>query len=149
MDSSQSCRTTTTSGGGYCGRTPPSPSGRRTSTTASRRARPWRGLGVFLPPDHCRPPAKSSRAGENGEMYIFQRLSATEKSIADVPVEQLKAKQADLEVSLVKIIIAQDPYPVPGRALRNCVARCFITLYTRGETRTLFDTFQDTRSRFA
>ncbi|KAK7064864.1 clathrin-coated vesicle protein [Favolaschia claudopus] len=80
--------------------------------------------------------------GENGEMYLFQWLCGTEKSINDAPIEYLKSKQADVESALVKIILAQDPYPIPGRALRNCVARCFVALYTRGETRTLFDTLQ-------
>ncbi|KAJ7767277.1 clathrin-coated vesicle protein [Mycena metata] len=85
---------------------------------------------------------ESEITGENGEMYLFQWLSSTEKSINEATLEHLKSKQADLEVALVKIVLAQDPYPVPGRALRNCVARCFIALYTRGETRTLFDTLQ-------
>ncbi|KAJ7198315.1 clathrin-coated vesicle protein [Mycena pura] len=80
--------------------------------------------------------------GENGEMYLFQWLSAAEKSIKEAGMEHLKAKQADLETTLVKVVLAQDPYPVPGRVLRNCVARCFVTLYTRGDTRTLFDTLQ-------
>ncbi|KAJ6560948.1 clathrin-coated vesicle protein [Mycena sp. CBHHK59/15] len=85
---------------------------------------------------------ESEITGENGEMYLFQWLSSTEKSITDATLEHLKSKQADLEAALVKVVLAQDPYPVPGRALRNCVARCFILLYTRGETRTLFDTLQ-------
>ncbi|KAJ7637580.1 clathrin-coated vesicle protein [Mycena polygramma] len=85
---------------------------------------------------------ESEITGENGEMYLFQWLSATEKGIADATAEHLKAKQADVEASLTKVVLAQDPYPVPGRALRNCVARCFVALYTRGETRTLFDTLQ-------
>ncbi|KAF8172856.1 hypothetical protein K438DRAFT_2055814 [Mycena galopus ATCC 62051] len=42
--------------------------------------------------------------------------------------ELLKSKQADLEAALVKIVLAQDP--------------CFIVLYTKGETWTLFDTLQ-------
>jgi hypothetical protein len=93
-------------------------------------------------------------------MYLFQWLSSTEKSIAEAPMvrpryiisrwtrltsemqEHLKSKQANLEASLVKVVLAQEPYPIPGRALRNCVARCFIALYTRAETRTLFDTLQ-------
>ena len=33
-------------------------------------------------------------------------------------------------------------HPAPGRAIRNLVGRCLIALYTRGETRTLFDTMQ-------
>ncbi|KAF7337120.1 Clathrin-coated vesicle protein [Mycena venus] len=85
---------------------------------------------------------ESEITSENGEMYLFQWLSTTEKSINDAPIEHLKLKQADVEATLVKVVLAQDPYPIPGRALRNCVARCFIALYTRGETRTLFDTLQ-------
>ncbi|KAJ7168806.1 clathrin-coated vesicle protein [Mycena filopes] len=85
---------------------------------------------------------ESEVTGENGEMYLFQWLSSTEKSINEATVEHLKSKQADIEAALVKVVLAQDPHPVPGRALRNCVARCFIALYTRGEMRTLFDTLQ-------
>ncbi|KAJ6450153.1 clathrin-coated vesicle protein [Mycena sanguinolenta] len=85
---------------------------------------------------------ESEITGENGEMYLFQWLSSTEKSINEASVEHLKSKQADVEAALVKIVLAQNPYPTPGRALRNCVARCFIALYTRAETRTLFDTLQ-------
>jgi hypothetical protein len=52
----------------------------------------------------------------------------------------LKAKQANLEGALIKIV--SNPTPTPGRALRNLVGRCLVALYTRGETRTLFDTMQ-------
>lgn len=85
---------------------------------------------------------ESEITGDNGEMYLFQWLSSTEKGIGDASVEHLKAKQADLEATLSKVVLAQAPYPIPGRALRNCVARCLVALYTRGETRTLFDTLQ-------
>ena len=40
----------------------------------------------------------------------------------------------------MKIISASQGYPPPGRALRNLVGRSLVVLYTRGETRTLFDT---------
>jgi hypothetical protein len=56
--------------------------------------------------------------------------------------DYLKTKQADIESALVKVILAPSPYPVPGRAIRNVTARCFIQLYKKGETRTLFDTLQ-------
>jgi hypothetical protein len=56
--------------------------------------------------------------------------------------ECLKPKQSGLEAALVNVIKAPEPYPAPGRALRNLVARCLITLYTRAESRTLFDTLQ-------
>ena len=56
--------------------------------------------------------------------------------------EDLKAGQSDLEKTLVKIIAAPAPFPLPGRPVRNVAARCFIALYRRVETRTLFDTLQ-------
>lgn len=52
----------------------------------------------------------------------------------------MKAKQSSLEDSLINVI--SSPTPTPGRALRNLVGRCLVALYTRGETRTLFDTMQ-------
>jgi hypothetical protein len=50
--------------------------------------------------------------------------------------------QSVLEPTLVKVIVAPEPYLPPGRALRNLAARSFVALYTQGETRTLFDTLQ-------
>ncbi|KAK2459742.1 hypothetical protein APHAL10511_008243 [Amanita phalloides] len=79
---------------------------------------------------------------ENGEVYLFQYLSALEKQLNEVSLEALKPKQATIEKALIKVISAPEPYPLPGRALRNLVARCFIVMYTRGETRSLFDTLQ-------
>jgi len=54
----------------------------------------------------------------------------------------LKPIQSKLEATFLSIAKGSDPYPLPGRPIRNLVARCFIKLYTRGETRTLFDTLQ-------
>lgn len=54
----------------------------------------------------------------------------------------MKSSQSALEATLVKVITSPEPYPSPGRALRNPTARCLVSLYTRGETRTLFDTLQ-------
>jgi hypothetical protein len=56
--------------------------------------------------------------------------------------EILKQKQSTLEKALIKVVLAPDPFPLPGRALRNLVARCFTVMYGRGETRSLFDTLQ-------
>ncbi|KAF9474335.1 clathrin-coated vesicle protein [Pholiota conissans] len=81
-------------------------------------------------------------SGDNGELYLFQWLSSTNKKLGIVPIGDLKPQQADLEKTFIKIVTAADPYPPPGRAIRNLVGRCLITLYTRCETRTLFDTIQ-------
>lgn len=56
--------------------------------------------------------------------------------------DDLKSRRAELEASLLKIITAPSPYPAPGRAIRHAVARCFIVIFTRAESRTLFDTFK-------
>ena len=56
--------------------------------------------------------------------------------------EQLKAVQTDIEESMIKIVSAAEPYPLPGRPVRRLVAGCLKTLYMRGETKSLFDTIQ-------
>ncbi|KIJ50518.1 hypothetical protein M422DRAFT_245139 [Sphaerobolus stellatus SS14] len=58
--------------------------------------------------------AKLSR--DNGEIYLFQWLCSTEK--------------------------APDNISAIGRPIRQLATRCSVKLYTRGETRTLFDTLQ-------
>ncbi|GLB35175.1 putative clathrin-coated vesicle protein [Lyophyllum shimeji] len=85
---------------------------------------------------------ESEIVGENGEVYVFQWLASTERKLADVTPQYLKGAQANIESTLVKIVTAPEPFPAPGRALRNLAGRCLIALYTRGETRTLFDTLQ-------
>ncbi|KZT05196.1 clathrin-coated vesicle protein [Laetiporus sulphureus 93-53] len=85
---------------------------------------------------------ESNLTGETGEIYLFQWLAATERAVKRASVEDLKASQVDLEGSLVKIIQAPEPYPAPGRPVRALVAKCFIAIYTRGETKTIFDTIQ-------
>ncbi|OCH91331.1 clathrin-coated vesicle protein [Obba rivulosa] len=85
---------------------------------------------------------EASLSGENGEIYLFQWLSTMEKAVKEAKVEDVKSGQAELETILVKIITATEPYPSPGRPIRNLVAKCLTEIYTRGETRTLFDTLQ-------
>ncbi len=38
--------------------------------------------------------------------------------------------------------ICPEPYPEPGRAIRNLVGRSLVTIYMRCQTRTLLDTLQ-------
>jgi hypothetical protein len=54
--------------------------------------------------------------------------------------EDIKASQKDLEAGLINVIASRELYPVPGRALRNLVASCFLTLYTHGDSKNMFDT---------
>lgn len=52
----------------------------------------------------------------------------------------MKSSQASLESILVKAGTGVAPYPLPGRGVRAATARAIIALYTRGDTRTLFET---------
>jgi hypothetical protein len=54
--------------------------------------------------------------------------------------DDIKAVQKDLEMGLINVISSSESYPVPGRALRNLVASCFLVLYTRGDSKNMFDT---------
>ncbi|CAE6460561.1 unnamed protein product [Rhizoctonia solani] len=57
-------------------------------------------------------------------------------------VEELKAAQSTTEATLLKCINVTSPFPAPGRPIRSLVARCFLIIYSRGETRTMYDTVQ-------
>ena len=54
--------------------------------------------------------------------------------------DDIKTVQKELEASLLNVISSRDPYPVPGRALRNLVASSILILYTRGDSKNMFDT---------
>ena len=54
----------------------------------------------------------------------------------------LKEIQQPLLDTLLKLITASEPYPFPGRLVRNLVAECLVLIYTHGETKTLYDSIQ-------
>jgi hypothetical protein len=56
--------------------------------------------------------------------------------------DTLKETQASVEATLLKVLIPSEPYPSPGRPLRNLAARCLLVLYHCGESRSLFDTLR-------
>lgn len=92
-------------------------------------------------------------SSEHVELYIFQYLSNTERSVLAAPVAVLKAEQGNIEKTVLAITTSPIPapssqgqapykYPSPGRAIRNIAGRILVDIYTRGETRTAFDTIQ-------
>ncbi|KAH9922323.1 clathrin-coated vesicle protein [Epithele typhae] len=85
---------------------------------------------------------ESKVSGENGEIYLFQWLSSVDAAVKKATPEQLKANQTALEEDMVKIVTAPESFPLPGRPVRRLVASCLKTLYTRGETKSLYDTSQ-------
>ncbi|KAH7108306.1 ARM repeat-containing protein [Auriculariales sp. MPI-PUGE-AT-0066] len=84
----------------------------------------------------------SKVAGDNGEVYLLHWLSIAEKAVNELTADVLKPEQAMLEAALLKVGSAVDPYPLPGRSTRQLVARSFVALYSKAETRRLFDTVQ-------
>ncbi|KAF8597460.1 hypothetical protein BDV93DRAFT_527407 [Ceratobasidium sp. AG-I] len=85
---------------------------------------------------------ESKLAADNGEIYLLQWLCSVEKSLAGLSTDTLKSVQPATEATLLKCITAPVPFPIPGRPIRALVARCFLAIYARGETRTLYDTVQ-------
>lgn len=83
---------------------------------------------------------ESQLTGDSGEVYLFQWLASVERFLKTAPPEDIKVAQKDLEASLINVVTSREPYPVPGRALRNLVASCFLVLYTRGDSKNMFDT---------
>ncbi|GJJ09041.1 hypothetical protein Clacol_003263 [Clathrus columnatus] len=60
----------------------------------------------------------------------------------EIDLDVVKQSQSKLEATLLDIARGSDPFPRPGRPVRQAVGYCFVSLYDRGETRTLFDTLQ-------
>ena len=56
--------------------------------------------------------------------------------------DELKELHGKFEGVLTKAITAPEPFPSPGRPIRNIATRCLNTIFTRGETRNLFDTIR-------
>ena len=93
----------------------------------------WRGVPVLL-------------VGIGGKILedIFSCMShhviVTVLSLLIASQDDIKTAQKDLEASLLDVISPREPYPVPGRALRNLVASSILILYTRGDSKNMFDT---------
>jgi hypothetical protein len=102
-------------------------------------------------------PPQSQLSGESGEVYLFSWLASVERflktsspvchfiivtilSLLIASQDDIKTAQKDLGASLLGVISSREPYPVPGRALRNLVASCILILYTRGDSKNMFDT---------
>ncbi|KAF8841000.1 clathrin-coated vesicle protein [Paxillus ammoniavirescens] len=88
------------------------------------------------------PVDETQLTGDNGQIYLFQWLTSLEKSLKEATVDQLKAMQSSVEETLLKVICGSDSYPLPGRGIRSLAGRCFVLQYTRGDSKTLFDTLR-------
>lgn len=75
---------------------------------------------------------------EKQEIFLFQWLAHLERELKTASQEVLKTSQYLLEKTLLRIISLSSVKS--RRPIRRLIARVFVLLYTRGETRTLFDT---------
>ncbi|KAJ3277917.1 hypothetical protein HK104_002844, partial [Borealophlyctis nickersoniae] len=81
---------------------------------------------------------------EKKELYLFQWLSSLERDLRKADKDTVKAAQANLEKTLLKYLTIGTPKPT--RPIRQLIARCFVVIYSTGDTRTLFDTLAATQA---
>ncbi|KAG0234705.1 hypothetical protein BGW41_001025 [Actinomortierella wolfii] len=81
------------------------------------------------------PPSTTKR-----ELFVFQWLAGVDRELKKCSHDALRVAQASLERQLLKLISL--PSPKPRHPIRRLIARCFLTLYIRGSTTTLFETIQ-------
>lgn len=88
----------------------------------------------------------AATVAEKGEIFLLSYLSLALKTLQRLPEDDVRELQPNVERTLLRIITApsttSSPCPKPGRPARALVARAFVVLFERAETRTLFDTLQ-------
>ncbi|KAF9435968.1 hypothetical protein BGZ76_005110, partial [Entomortierella beljakovae] len=81
-------------------------------------------------------PASNSKQ----ELFVFQWLATVERELKRCGHDIFRIMQPNLERQLLKLISM--PAPKPRHPIRRLIARCFLTLYIRGNSSTLFETIQ-------
>ncbi|KAF9344553.1 hypothetical protein BGX34_005553, partial [Mortierella sp. NVP85] len=85
---------------------------------------------------------KSSNPPSNSkqELFVFQWLAAVERELKRCGHDIFRIMQPNLERQLLKLISM--PVPKPRHPTRRLIARCFLSLYVRGNSSTLYDTIK-------
>ncbi|KAI8980927.1 armadillo-type protein [Pilobolus umbonatus] len=81
---------------------------------------------------------QSGENSEKQELYVFQWLAQVEAEIKSVEVDVLKLVQPLIEKTLFRLISLASAKP--RRPIRFLIGRCYVILYNRGDSRSLFDT---------
>ncbi|KAF9537032.1 hypothetical protein EC957_008976, partial [Mortierella hygrophila] len=81
------------------------------------------------------PPSNSKQ-----ELFVFQWLASVERELKRCGHDIFRIMQPNLERQLLKLISM--PAPKPRHPIRRLIARCFLSLYVRGNSSTLFETIQ-------
>ncbi|BGP10695.1 hypothetical protein JCM10049v2_006587 [Rhodotorula toruloides] len=90
---------------------------------------------------------EASAAAGRGEIWLLSWLSKCEKAIKVLPEATLFAEQANLTKALVALVTPPSPTSTaptvkPGRPARALVARILILVFSRGDSKGLFDVAQ-------
>ncbi|KZO91157.1 hypothetical protein CALVIDRAFT_522023 [Calocera viscosa TUFC12733] len=80
--------------------------------------------------------------GDNGDIDLFQWLRQLDAALDKQSKLEIRQRFDGVERLLVKIAICSDGLPFPSRPIRHALSRCFVKLYNRTESRTLYDTLQ-------
>ncbi|KAL1916261.1 uncharacterized protein VTP21DRAFT_5878 [Calcarisporiella thermophila] len=75
---------------------------------------------------------------EKQELFLLQWLSNLERELRNIAQDVLKNNQGTLEKQFIRLISLSTAKP--QRPIRRIIARCYSLLYTRGDSRSLFDT---------
>ncbi|KAI9022185.1 hypothetical protein CLU79DRAFT_175490 [Phycomyces nitens] len=81
---------------------------------------------------------QATESVDKQELYVLQWLAQVERECKSINIDILKKAQPLLEKTLLKLISLATAKP--RRPIRFLIGRCFVLLYTRGDTRSLFDT---------
>ncbi|GAA5869068.1 hypothetical protein JCM16303_000350 [Sporobolomyces ruberrimus] len=90
---------------------------------------------------------EASASAERGELYLLNWLSGCEKALTKLPRTVIHSEQAALTTSLLSLITPPSPSSntatvKPGRPARAIIARIFLILLQRGDSKGLFDLAQ-------
>ncbi|GEM12259.1 clathrin-coated vesicle protein [Rhodotorula toruloides] len=90
---------------------------------------------------------EASTAAGRGEIWLLSWLSKCEKAVKVLPEATLFAEQASLTDALVALVTPPSPTVTaptlkPGRPARALVARILIVVFSRGDSKALFDVAQ-------
>lgn len=123
------------------------------SATAAIQEKHARSLNL----DH--PKLVAASASDQGEVFLLTWLSGVEEALSRADIAIIRNVQQRLEQDLLHLISpptdeteaattsdhpksASAQIPKPGRPIRHRIARCFVLLFTRAESRSLFDICQ-------
>ncbi|KAK4701730.1 HEAT repeat-containing protein 5, partial [Phenoliferia sp. Uapishka_3] len=86
----------------------------------------------------------ASASAERGDLFLLNWLNGAEKAVEVLPEAAIRSQQSNLTATLLSLLTppslgSTTPTVKPGRPARAIIARIFLLLFKRGETKGLFD----------